>query len=185
KMRIRMERGFWRLLSAASETEDPQHEQQQNGSGEGHDGLAEDRAARYRDVDLQDLGEHAAEERPDDPGDEVAEQAEVPAHGHAARQRARDQADEDPDDHLVGAEVDVDHLAFAARSCSAAPSTRLNAGYGWMTSASVSRGVRALIASTSSPSISPPRGVTRVAPTKMPCALSPTSFTTPLWKSAM
>src|SRR6266851_8458498 len=78
-----------------------------------------------------------------------------------------------------------DHAALAASSCSTAPRTRLNAGKGWITSASVRRGVPALSASTSSPTISPARGVTSVAPTSTPRSRSPTSFNIPSWKSWM
>src|SRR5262249_33408453 len=79
----------------------------------------------------------------------------------------------------------LDPSAFAASSPRPSPSTRLKAGNGWMTSASVFNGVASLIASTSSPRISPARGVTRVAPISTPRVRSPTSFSTPLWKSWM
>ena len=47
---------------------------------------------------------------------------------------------------------------FAASWFRLSPSTRLNAGNGWMTSARVVSGVPSLIASTSSPTNSPARG---------------------------
>src|SRR6266481_5938805 len=68
---------------------------------------------------------------------------------------------------------------FAASSARLSPSTRLKAGKGWMTSASVFSGVPSLIASTSSPRISPARGVTRVAPISTPRLRSPTSLSAP------
>src|SRR3954462_4207259 len=68
---------------------------------------------------------------------------------------------------------------FDASSPRLSPSTRLNAGNGWMTSASVDNGVASLIASTSSPRISPARGVTSVAPISTRRSRSPTSFSAP------
>src|ERR1700682_136053 len=77
------------------------------------------------------------------------------------------------------------YLSFEPRSPSTAPSTRLNAGKGWMTSASSFTGVPTFTASTSSPRISPARGVTKVAPTKTPRPRSATSLIAPPWKSWM
>src|SRR5262245_22762060 len=69
--------------------------------------------------------------------------------------------------------------AFAASAPRLSPSTRLNAGNGWMTSASAFSGMPSLMASTSSPRISPARGVTSVAPTSTPRAASATSLSAP------
>src|SRR5262249_36192717 len=70
--------------------------------------------------------------------------------------------------------------ACAASSPRLAPSIRLNAGNGWMTSASDLSGTPSLIARTSSPRISPARGVTSVAPINTRRSRSAMSFSAPL-----
>src|SRR5262249_9771385 len=69
--------------------------------------------------------------------------------------------------------------ALAASWPRLSPSIRSNAGNGWITSARAASGTLSLIASTSSPTISPARGVTSVAPISTPRSRSATSFSAP------
>src|SRR5919112_606011 len=58
---------------------------------------------------------------------------------------------------MNSAQATVSIADFATSSSRVAPATRLKAGNGWMTSARTFNGVLSLIASTSSPTISPAR----------------------------
>src|ERR1700737_236686 len=113
-------------------------------------------------------------------------------------QESRDETDQAPDQDRVQVKresltIDRDNhipqktryeglvpwATFPARSPRTAPSTRLKAGNGWIRSASVRMGVATFTASSTSPRISPARGVTIVAPIRTPRLRSATSFSVP------
>src|SRR4029077_2309307 len=126
-----------RLLSPA-ESENSEYEKQDHRAHEGDHDFADDGMAADREVDLEDLCQDTTQEGPQNPGDDVTQEAEIVAERDPAGQRPSHQADQDPDNHRVDVEMDchgrsVKHMvrggqtALAARSCSAAPSTRLKA----------------------------------------------------------
>src|SRR2546430_694745 len=101
--------------------EDSHDDQKERCSYEGDDHLADDRAAGDRDMDLEELGQDAAQEGTQDAGHQITEEAKVAAEGNPAGQRAGDQADQDPDDHLVDGQADchrgrsVKHRGFGIK----------------------------------------------------------------------
>src|SRR5437899_2598042 len=196
----RAARGLSLLVPPAAEADHPQQEQKDHRAHERAHHRRDQRVAGELKVDLDDLRADAAEERAEHAGHQVAQQPKAVTKRDPAGERSGDQTDQDPDKDRVHVEADVnhftdsllnrrtgeiDHAALAASSCSTAPKTRLNAGKGWMTSARVRSGVPAFRASTSSPRISPARGVTSVAPMSTPRSRSAISFKAPSWKSWM
>src|ERR1700688_3012244 len=146
----------------------------------------------HGDAEMEQRRYEAADERADDADDRVTEQTEAATQREVTGEKTGDESDQDPDQDRVevemnGCPVERDDHAYTnplsgitrspailparavqvslpASSPRAAPSTRLKAGNGWITSDSTRIGVPTFTARTSSPRISPALGLVRVAP---------------------
>src|SRR5947209_14183746 len=87
---------------ASAPSEEPEHDQQDRRADERHDDRAEDRVAGDRDLEVKNSGEHdAAEQRPQDPDDEVAQQPHPVTGDEMAREEPGHHAHQDPEQDRV------------------------------------------------------------------------------------
>src|SRR5258708_1642289 len=94
----------------AAEPEHPQDEQQDHRANKGDHHRSDDRVPADGKVDLENLGQDAADERAQDAGDEVAQQTQAMTERDPAGERSGDETHQDPDEDRVDVETDVNHF---------------------------------------------------------------------------